>query len=264
MRALWTAATGMKNLQLAIDNTSNNISNVNTTGYKSQRTEFKDLMYARLSYRDNSDKTGVPVGLEVGHGVRSAAIVRNFRKGSIKTTENPYDVALDSKGFFEVLNAAGEPELTRDGSFKLGLTENGLALLTADGYKVQGDDGDIIFEGDFIETKIDLDGTVKIRRNGNDAALFETIGKIKVVDVANPAGLVSVGSNQYVESPASGGTFRMEAGDIKVVQNSLEMSNVQVVDEMVNLITQQRAYEINSKAIQTADRMLEIANNLKR
>lgn len=264
MRALWTAATGMKNLQLAIDNTSNNISNVNTTGYKSQRTEFKDLMYARLSYRDNSDKTGVPVGLEVGHGVRSAAIVRNFMKGSIKTTQNPYDVAIDGRGFFEVLNASGEPELTRDGSFKLGLTEDGLALLTADGYKVQGREGDIIFEGEFEELKIELNGTVKIRRPGDDAALFEIVGRIKILDVPNPSGLVSVGSNQYISSPASGETFLVENPETKVLQNALEMSNVQVVDEMVNLITQQRAYEINSKAIQTADRMLEIANNLKR
>ncbi len=264
MRALWTAATGMKTLQLAIDNTSNNIANVNTTGYKAQRSEFKDLMYARLSYRDNSDKTGVPVGLEVGHGVRTAAIVKNFQAGSMQATGNPYDLAINGDGFFAVKNPAGETVLTRDGAFKLGLGENGMELLTADGFKVEGEDGPIVFEGDIVETKVEYDGTVKVRRPGNDAALFETIGKIKLLNVPNPKGMLSVGDNLFKVSPASGEAFTPELGETKIVQNYLEMSNVQVVDEMVNLITQQRAYEINSKAIQTADRMLEIANNLKR
>ncbi len=264
MRALWTAASGMKNLQLAIDNTSNNIANVNTTGYKAQRIEFKDLMYARLSYRDNSDKLGIPVGLEVGHGVRSAAIMKQFQTGSLQHTENPYDLGIDGDGFFSIKTPSGETKLTRDGSFKVGITEQGMALLTADGDIVEGEDGPIIFEGEYTDVKIEYDGTVKLRRPGEDSSAFETIGKIKLVTVANPAGMKSEGDNLYKPTPASGEPFSTEQGETMIKQNYIEMSNVQVVDEMVNLITQQRAYEINSKAIQTADHMLEIANNLKR
>lgn len=265
MRALWTAASGMKNLQLSIDTIANNLANVNTNSYKSQRTEFKDLLYEKLSYKDNSDKLGVPVRLEVGHGVKSAAITRSFQVGSFQSTGNPLDVAIEGDGFFVVRNAAGEDLLTRDGAFKLGITEDGTRLVTADGYLVRGEGGtEIPLDGEISEIKIDFDGTVRVRRQNSDSALFETVGKMEIVQVTNPSGLLSVGDNQFKTTPASGDAFVPEGGKNKLLQNYLEMSNVHVVDEMVNMITAQRAYEINSKAIQTADQMLEVANQLKR
>ncbi len=265
MRALWTAASGMKNLQLSIDTISNNLANVNTNSYKSQRTEFKDLLYERLSYKDNSDELGVPVNLEVGHGVKSAAITRSFQGGSLQSTDNPLDIAIEGDGFFMVQDNKGQDLLTRDGAFKLGLTENGTRLVTSDGFIVKGEGGtEIPLEGEISEIKIDFDGTVRVRRQNEDAAKFETVGKMEVVQVTNPSGLKSVGDNFYKTTGASGEAFVPEQAENKVLQNYLEMSNVHVVDEMVNMITAQRAYEINSKAIQTADQMLEVANSLKR
>lgn len=264
MRAMWTAASGMKNLQLSIDTISNNLANVNTNSYKKQRMEFKDLLYERLSYRDNSDKLGVPVNLEVGHGVKSAAITRSFGVGSFQATNNPLDVAIEGDGFFVIQDAKGEELLSKDGAFKLGMTEEGRRLVTSEGYLIQGEDGPIPFEGEISEIKIEQNGTVKVRRPGDDANLFETVGKLKMKQVPNPAGLQSVGSNFYKVTGASGDAFEPESERNRIMQNYLERSNVQVVDEMVNLITAQRAYEINSKAIQTADQMLEVANSLKR
>ncbi len=264
MRALWTAATGMKNLQLSIDTISNNLANVNTSSYKKQRTEFKDLIYERLSYRDNSDELGVPVNLEVGHGVKSSAITRSFKTGSFQNTENPLDVAIEGNAFFVIDDGQGNEFLSKDGAFKIGLTEEGRTLVTADGYKVSGVSEPIVFDGEIEEIKIEFNGEVKVRRSGEDAGLFETIGQIKLQEVPNPSGLLSAGDNLYKTTLASGDPFEPAEGRNKLVQNYLEMSNVSVVDEMVNLITAQRAYEINSKAIQTADQMYEVANNLKR
>ncbi len=264
MRALWTAATGMKNLQLSIDTISNNLANVNTSSYKKQRTEFKDLLYERLSYKDNSDELGVPVNLEVGHGVKSAAISRSFKTGSFQNTENPLDVAIEGDGFFSIDDGQGNKFLSKDGSFKLGLIDDVRTLVTADGYLVEGEEGPIVFDGEIVEINIEFDGTVKVRRGADDEGVFDTIGKIKVQEVPNPAGMLSMGDNLYKTTMASGDAFIPELSNNKLVQNYLEMSNVNVVDEMVNLITAQRAYEINSKAIHTADQMFEIANGLKR
>lgn len=263
MRAMWTAASGMKNLQLSIDTISNNLANVNTNAYKKQRTEFKDLMYERLSKRDNSDKLGVPAALEVGHGVKSAAITRGFEMGSFQATDNPLDVAIEGDGFFVIRNHKGEEVLSKDGSFKMGLTEGGMRLVTSEGYLVQGVDGEIPFEGEINEIKIETNGRVSVRRSG-DANSFEEIGKLMIKEVPNPAGLQSIGSNLFRVTPASGEAFQPENEDYRLMQNYIERSNVQIVDEMVNLITAQRAYEINSKAITTADQMMEIANSLKR
>lgn len=263
MRAMWTAASGMKNLQLSIDTISHNLANVNTNAYKRQRTEFKDLLYERLSHRDNSDKLGVPASLEVGHGVRSAAITRNYEMGAFQATNNPLDIAIEGEGFFVVENHKGEEVLTKDGAFKIGITENGPRMVTAEGFLVQGVGGPIPLEGEINEIKIDLNGRVSVRRGG-DANLFEEVGHLLIKEVPNPAGLSSLGSNFFRETPASGEAFVPENEDYRLLQQYLERSNVQVVDEMVNLITAQRAYEINSKAITTSDQMMEIANSLKR
>jgi flagellar basal-body rod protein FlgG len=265
MRALWSAATGMKSLQLAIDTISNNLANVNTTGYKKQRTEFKDLLYQKLDYNDNSDGLGAPVNLEVGHGVKTGAMVRSFTQGSFQSTDNPFDIAIQGSGFFEIADQNGNLLYTKDGSFKLGLTAEGQRLVTSDGYLVQGVDGPIDLEGDILEIVIERNGDVNVKYADNEEGTFELIGRIKLMKIPNPVGMESKGLNLYKTTAASGAPIQVDDGTAgEMVQGYLEMSNVQVVEEMINLITAQRAYEINSKTIQTSDQMLELANNLKR
>ncbi len=266
MRAMWSAATGMKSLQMAIDTVANNLSNVNTTGFKRQRIEFKDLLYEKLDFRDgNDDGLGVPVNLEVGHGVTPSATVRQFEQGSLMPTENQLDVAIEGEGFFEVIDDNGQIYYTRDGSFKFGLTESGNRLVTSEGYLVQGVDGEINLEGEYNDVSIDQRGIISVKYNDSEDGSYTEIGQLKLVKVPNPAGMVSHGLNLYKTTAASGAAAVPEdesAGE--VMQGYIETSNVQVVEEMINMITMQRAYEINSKAIQTSDQMLELANNLKR
>ncbi len=265
MRAMWSAATGMKSLQMAIDTVANNLSNVNTSGFKRQRIEFKDLLYEKLDFKNGDDGLGAPVNLEVGHGVTPVATVRQFKQGSILPTENQLDVAIEGEGFFEVVDQDGQVYYTRDGSFKFGLTEDGNRLVTADGYLVQGVDGEINLDGEYSEISIDQKGVVSVKYNDSEDATLTEIGRIKLVKVPNPAGMISKGLNFYKTTAASGEAVVPEdesAGTL--LQGFIETSNVQVVEEMINLITMQRAYEINSKTIQTSDQMLELANNLKR
>ncbi len=265
MRSLWSAATGMKSLQMAIDTVANNLSNVNTVGFKRQRIEFKDLLYEKLDFSDGERDLGAPVNLELGHGVMPAATVRQFGQGSITPTENQLDVAIQGQGFFEVVDPEGNLLYTRDGSFKFGLTESGKRLVTADGYLVQGVDGPIDLEGEYSEIKIDQNGAVAVKYVDSQDDVPTQIGRIKLMKVPNPAGMLSQGLNFYKTSVASGDAIAVDDGDTgKMMQGYIEASNVQVVEEMINLITMQRAYEINSKAIQTSDQMLELANNLKR
>lgn len=265
MRAMWTAATGMHSMQMAIDNTSNNLANVNTTAYKNHRIEFEDLLYQKMDFRDGTEDYGSPVALEIGHGVMPSATVKQFMQGSLQATQNPLDVALEGDGFFVVSDPTGKQLLTRDGSFQAGFTENGLRLMTSDGYLVSGVDGEIDLSGEYSDIAIDKNGKVSVHYVDSEEGVFTEVGKIKLVDVANPAGLSSIGDNFYVTTPASGQPFDLEENSkTKTVQGYLEMSNVQVVQEMVNLIVQQRAYEANSKTIQTADSMLDTANNVKR
>ncbi len=263
MRAMWTAATGMKSMQMAIDNTSNNLANVNTTGYKNQRIEFKDLLYERLDFQDGTGDYGAPVNLELGHGVMPEATVKQFIQGSLQATENPLDVAIQGGGFFVIKDPTGQELLTRDGSLKDGFAGDGMRLMTSEGYFVQGVDGDIDLSGEYTDIAINQQGEVSLKYRGEDT--YTRVGQIKIVDVANPAGLSSKGQNFYQTTPASGEMIDIElGGETTLMQGYLEMSNVHVVEEMVNLIVQQRAYEANSKTIQTADSMLETANNVKR
>ncbi len=265
MRALWSAATGMKSLQIAIDTVANNLANVNTTGYKKQRIEFKDLLYEKLDYKDGTADLGAPVNLEVGHGVMPSATVRQFSQGSIQPTDNQLDVAIQGEGFFEVVDQTGNIMYTKDGAFKFGITSEGKRLVTSDGYLVSGVDGPIALEGDFTEIAIDKSGVMSVRYNDSEEGTFTQIGRLKLVKVPNPAGMLSEGLNLYKVTTASGEAQQVDDGSAgSTMQGFLEMSNVQVVEEMINLITMQRAYEINSKTIQTSDQMLELANNLKR
>ena len=264
MRALWTAASGMKAQQLNVDTISNNLANVNTVGFKKQRVEFKDLFYETLSKTTQGDGQARPVNLEIGHGVMPMATLRSFGMGSFEQTHNDLDFAIDGDGFFMVRDGNDNLFYTRDGSFKIGMGEGGETMLvTSDGYFVQGDGGDIDLGESIQEISVNENGMMYIKRQGEEES--EELAQLTLVRFANPAGLEAIGKNMYRPSAASGEAIEGFEGDAgKVMQGFLESSNVQVVEEMVKLITAQRAYEINSKSIQTADQMLEQANNLKR
>lgn len=264
MRSMWTAATGMKAQQLNIDTISNNLANVNTTSYKGQRAEFKDLFYATIKKNNITDEEGRPVNLQVGHGVMPVATKKDFRTGSFLETDNPLDVAIDGTGFFAVELPNGEVRYTRDGSFKLSIDGDEAMLVTSEGYIVLSEDEDeIVFDEGIRDINIDEFGY--ITSTDEDGETVE-IARLKLVNFMNPEGLLSEGMNLYSETAASGEEIPVETEEMKskIVQGYLESSNVQVVDEMVKMITAQRAYEINSKTIQASDEMLQIINSLKR
>lgn len=263
MRALWTAASGMKAQQLNIDTISNNLANVNTTGFKKHRVEFKDLLYEQLRRTDFSEGQGKPVNLEVGHGVMPSATVRSFTPGSFEQTHNDLDLAIDGDGFFVVRDQRDNLYFTRDGSFKLSIEDGEARLVTSDGYFVQGDIGDVELGQNIADIFVTPDGVISVQRV--DTGEIEEIGSLMLVKFPNPAGLESAGKNLYKETAASGEYIEAFEGDAgEILQGFLETSNVQIVEEMIKMITAQRAYEINSKSIQTADDMLQMANNLRR
>lgn len=261
MRALYSAATGMIAQQLQIDTTSSNIANVNTVGYKKQRADFADLMYQTMEYAGTatSSTTMSPTGIEVGLGVRPTAISRIFTQGNFKETGNNLDMAITGDGFFQIQMPDGTISYTRNGVFK---KDNEGNLVNSDGYRVLPG---IVIPQDATQISVGHDGTVSILQAGQTEAT--QIGQIEIVNFINPAGLHGLGDNLYKNTSASGdpipGTPGLNGlGQIR--QGFLEMSNVQLVEEMTDLITGQRAYEANSKAIQTADSMLQIVNGLKR
>jgi flagellar basal-body rod protein FlgG len=263
MRALWTAASGMKAQQLNVDTIANNLANVNTTGFKKQRVEFKDLLYETLSKTNLDQGKGKPVNLEVGHGVMPMATTRNFTKGNLEQTNNNLDFAIDGDGFFVARDENDNLFYTKDGSFKLSVEDDEARLVTSDGYYIQADGADVELGSDIAEINVSDLGMITVKRK--DSEDIEEIGQLTLARFVNPAGLESLGKNLYKPTTASGEAieaFEGEAGS--VIQGFLETSNVQIVEEMIKLITAQRAYEINSKSIQTADQMLEQANNLRR
>lgn len=268
MRSLWTAASGMTAQQLNVDNISNNISNVNTTAFKKERLEFKSLLYQTIDRAslDESD-TGEPVNLQVGLGVRPVAISRTFDTGSLENTENNLDFAINGKGFFMVRTGEDEVAFTRDGSFKISVGEDGNTLVTSEGYQILDSNGDEIT----IPTEIPMN-SIQVTSNGTIGYTvdgeYETLdAPIGLYQFSNPQGLEAIGGNLYLATIASGEAINEADGDITnpstILQGYLELSNVNIAEEMVNLIVAQRAYEINSKAITTSDAMLQQANNLK-
>ncbi len=265
MRSLWTASTGMKAQQLNIDVISNNLANVNTTAYKGHRAEFKDLLYETIQQSNRNEGVGRPVNLQIGHGVKTVATTRDFKTGGFMETQNNLDVAIEGRGFFSVEMPNGEDvKYTRDGSFKLSVEDGMSSLVTSDGYYILNEDGEHI-EIDQGLTDINIDNLGFITAM-NEEGETEELGRLAFSDFINPAGLLNNGKNLYSQTQISGEVTPIEAEDMKsnIVQGYLEASNVQVVDEMVKMITAQRAYEINSKAITTSDEMLQTANNLKR
>ncbi len=265
MRSLWTAASGMKAQQFNIDTISNNLANVNTTAFKSNRAEFKDLFYANLKRTNMTDEGGRPVNLEVGHGTMPVATKRNFGNGSFIHTESPFDLALNGEGFFAVELPNGELRYTRDGSFNISIDGDTATLVTSEGYYVL-DDGEQPIEFDARMKDISIDQFGYITGLDEDGEIVDDGIQISLYKFLNPEGLQSEGQNLYRETVSSGFAEFIEEDefDTQIVQGYLEASNVQIVDEMVKMITAQRAYEINSKSITTSDEMMQIANNLKR
>ncbi len=266
MRALWTAATGMVSQQLNVDVISNNLANVNTVSYKKERAEFKDLLYDTMERAYMFNNRGRPVNLQVGYGSRVAAVVKDFRRGNFEKTDNPLDLAIDGDAFFMVLGPRGDVLYTKDGSFKIGVSDDGLKLVTSDGYPVLDDGGAEIFldNVDISRLNISPEGDLSYTdESGYTVPLGQRIGLVKFYNIN---GLESLGGNLYAVTSASGEPIPDDLMGTRSIihQRTLETSNVQVVEEMVKLIIAQRAYEINSKAIQSADEMLGQANNLKR
>lgn len=263
MKAMWSAASGMKGLQLKIDTIGNNLANVNTYGFKKQRVEFKDLMYEKVAQSDFQNGEGKPTTLEVGHGVMPSATTRTFTAGSMEQTDGTTDVAINGDGFFVINDALGRERYSKDGAFKLSVADGSASLVTSDGYPVQGTDGPIVLGENVDKIQISKAGVVSVTRQGSDT--LEEVGTIKLVRFSNTAGLEATGNNLYTKTAASGEPIENTDGDAgEVWQGFLEGSNVQVVDEMIQMISAQRAYELNSKTIQTADKILELAANLKR
>jgi len=259
MRSLYTAATGMVAQQLNIDVISNNLANVNTLSFKKSRAEFEDLMYQnmRIAGSSTDGDNRIPVGMQVGMGVRPVAVHKFFNQGDFQNTQNPLDVAIEGDGFFQVM-VGDQIMYTRAGAFKL--NQDG-TIVTANGYVLQPE---FAVPADTKSLSISERGhLVALDSNGQELAATD----IPLYTFINPAGLDARGRNLYVPSEASGDATEGVPGDQNVgtlAQGFLEMSNVEVVDEMVNMIVGQRAYEMNSKSIQTSDSMLQTAVQLKR
>lgn len=256
MRSLWSAASGMQAQQLNIDNISNNLANVNTTGFKKGRIEFQDVIYQTMKSPGaiSGDGVTLPTGLSIGLGVRPAATQKIFTQGNMQQTGNPLDLMIQGDGFFQISTPDGTIAYTRDGNFK---RDNEGNLVTSNGYMLEPA---ITIPEDATEINIAEEGTVTYVTKTDNA--IQEAGKIDLVRFVNPSGLSAIGNNLFQETDASGNPFDDGVGTI--AQTWIEMSNVQVVEEMVNMITAQRAYEFSSKAIKASDEMLETANGLRR
>ena len=259
--ALWVAKTGLSAQDTNLTVISNNLANVSTTGFKRDRAEFQDLLYQikRQPGAQSTQDSELPSGLQVGTGVRIVGTQKNFQTGSLQTTENPLDMAVNGRGFFQVLQPDGTVSYTRDGTFHLNsdgqiVTANGFALEPA-----------IVVPNDAQTFTVGQDGTVSITTAGNPAA--QVIGNIQTADFINPAGLQAIGDNLFLETPASGtpqnGTPSLDGfGDLQ--QNNLEQANVEPVKEISDLIAAQRAYEMNAKVITATDQMLQSTSQMLR
>jgi len=253
LRAFSTAATGMTAQQMVVDTISNNLANMNTVGYKKSQVDFQDLMYVRMQ----EPSATVPTGFEVGSGVRPASTLKVYTQGEMENTGRSLDVAIQGDGFFQVTGPGGKVFYTRDGSFRP--DEKG-TLVTSAGYPLSPA---ITIPADARSITIASDGTVSVYSGSN--ATPTNVGTISVVRFANSAGLTSEGSNLLSETVSSGSPQTGTPGENgfgSIQQGLLERSNVQMVTELVNLITAQRAYEINSRAIRAGDEMLTTANRL--
>ena len=270
VRSLWTAATGMLAQQINLDTIANNLSNVNTHGYKTQVNEFKTLLYQTLQTRTTTaNGEQKPTSAQVGLGVRNSAITTIFTNGHMLASERDTSFAIEGKGFFAVRGRDGDIYYTRNGNMNFTLGANGNMLTNSDGLPVLDTNGNpIILDEEFILNQITVsaDGTLCYPDENN---VPQSMGiAIGLFQFNNPNGLERLADSLYAQSAASGQPINEATNpDVersKVIQGYLEGSNVQVADEMVNMIVAQRAYELNSKAIQASDEMLQQANNLRR
>lgn len=261
IRSLRTSALGMSAQQLKIDNIANNLANVNTTGYKKSSVAFQDLMYETLQSGevDGQNNKEKPGEIQIGMGNKPISSYQSFSQGEIKETGNSLDIALNGSGFFQILRSDGTYAYTRDGNFRVDSSGN---LVTSSGLTVYPEQ--TIPEG-ASAINISEDGVISVKIDGQTEP--EEIGQLELANFMNPSGLKSVGGNLYEATEASGDPLYGMPGDQgygTLHQGYLEKSNVDVVKEMVNLIVAQRTYEINSKAVKTADEVLGMTNNLKR
>lgn len=259
-QALWIAKTGLDAQQTKMSNIANNLANAGTTGFKSSRAIFTDLLYQNVRQvgAQSSQDTQLPSGLMIGTGVRTVATEKLFTQGNLQKTDNPLDMAIQGRGFFQILLPDGSQAYTRDGTFQLSDTGE---LVTSTGFSLQPS---ITIPPGSSSVTIAGDGTVSVREPGSTQVT--QIGSIQFADFVNPAGLQPTGDNLFLESGASGSPQPGQPGlnGLGVVlQGHVESSNVNVVEELVNMIETQRAYEMNSRAISTTDQMLQyVANNL--
>jgi flagellar basal-body rod protein FlgG len=259
LRGLWSAASGMAAQKLTIDVIANNLANVNTAGFKKSRTDFQDLMYQTISEAGSTTVDGgqIPVGIQVGMGTMPVGVHKIFEQGDFEETKNELDLAIEGKGFFKVIS--NEEELySRAGNFKLDADRN---IVTANGDKLQPE---MTIPENTVSINIDANGTVTVF---DPEGTGTSLGAIELYTFPNPAGLFSQGHNLYRATDGSGEGVSGTPGSDGVgtiVQGFVEVSNVDVVKEMVSMIMAQRAYEINSKAIKTADNMMQIVNNISR
>ena len=262
-RALRTAASGMYAQQLNIEVISNNMANMNTTAFKKNKAEFQDLMYQEVVVNtvnstapgNSSSGTGV---IQVGNGVKPSTTQKSFLQGDVQATNNPLDLAIQGEGFFQVRKVDGTIVYTRDGSFKLNSEGN---IVTTGGYLL---DPEISLDETSVGVIVNRDGSVELQQSDGNRV---PVGNVQLVRFLNPGGLLALGDNPYGETPESGRPILGNPGydDFgEIHQGYLEASNVDIVEEMVSMITAQRAYELNSKTVKTVEDMMTMANNLKR
>lgn len=254
IRSLWISKTGLEAQQTQMDVVSNNLANVSTTGFKRSRAVFEDLLYQNMRQpgAQSSQQTQIPSGLQIGTGVRPVAAERIHTQGNLQQTSNKLDMAIQGAGFFQVLLPDGSTAYTRDGSFQ---TDNQGQLVTSNGYVVQPA---MTIPANATTVTVGMDGVVTITQAGVAAPV--QVGSMQLATFINPAGLESMGQNLYLESASSGTPSTNVPGTNgtgSISQGYVETSNVNVVEELVNMIQTQRAYEINSKAITTSDQMLQ-------
>jgi flagellar basal-body rod protein FlgG len=260
LRSLYTAATGMEAQQLRMDVISNNLANASTAGFKRQRAEFEDLLSETLRGAGAPAPNGgtAPSPLQVGLGVRNGATTRSFSQGDMLNTSNPLDVAIEGAGFFKVQRASGEPAYTRAGNFRVDATGR---LVTQRGELVEPG---ITVPPEATGVTIQPDGTVHAKVSGREEPV--ELGQIELVSFTNPAGLSAIGGNLFEQTVASGEALTTrpgEGGTGQLAQGYLENANVKAVEEMIDMISTQRAYELNSKVIQSADQMLQRLTQLR-
>ncbi|MEG2774618.1 MAG: flagellar hook-basal body protein [Acetivibrio sp.] len=269
MRSLWTGASGMVTQQTNVDTIANNLANINTTGYKSEKAEFKSLLYQTIQ-KKSTDSTGAekPVGIQVGLGTMNSAVTSQFTQGAYTETGNQWDFAIGGDGFFALQMPDGTTSYTRSGAFKMSVGVGGNTLCDSRGNPVLDTSGaPITLDAGFTPSRITVDERGNFSYPDENGDIKPMGIQIGLVQFNNPAGLEKGSNSMLKESPASGAP-RLESGDTALTksemkQKYLEASNVQAVDEMVNLIVAQRAYEMNSKIITASDTMLQQANNLR-